>query len=247
MASFQYAHSCMRQELLDLTLGLRRQLQSQLNTTPWLQRAPLPQREVRQQGLQPENKVPIRSIEPQKKPTAAITAREVTKPVEAAEKSEKAPPSITETPKVASPKAPYLDQRDSAEKPLSYFQESQLQLKSLQPIVARVAPQLPYLETVPTEALPRCLLLDTGLSGEERIFLERLAQALTARVAPARLVPVQKLSSWSRPPVRLLIAYQGSFKAPVDLPLIQLESPAHYNDKTAKVALWKQLCQHLEK
>jgi hypothetical protein len=113
--------------------------------------------------------------------------------------------------------------------------------------MAKVAPHIAHLEQVPTEPHARCLLIDTGLPPEERQFLERLAQALTGRVAPAQLISIQQLGQRARPPVKLLVAFRGKLSTPTSLPLVELESAASYNDKSAKIALWKQLCQQLEK
>jgi hypothetical protein len=120
--------------------------------------------------------------------------------------------------------------------------DPQVDLQAVRQLMGRLAPHMGHVDPIPTQARPRCLLI--AHDAQERPFLERLAQALTARVAPARVIDRQELERLARPPVRLLVATGGQLPTG-QLPLIELEPQAHYNDKAAKAALWKQLCQAL--
>ncbi len=129
-------------------------------------------------------------------------------------------------------------------RPKAVVQEAELLLGAVKSAVAKVAPQMGHVEKIPTEARPRCLLVDCGRGAEERAFLERLAQALTNKVAPTWVVPAAKLAQMARPPVKLLVAFKGVVQGAV-LPLVELEAVQVYQDKATKLALWNQLCQKL--
>jgi hypothetical protein len=148
-----------------------------------------------------------------------------------------------------SPAAPKPNPKPAPAKPAAppppFVQEAELLLAPVREAVTKVAPQLAHVAQIPSQARPRCLLIDTGLPADQRQFLERLAQALTARVAPARLISAAQLAQYAKPPVRLLVAFRGTL-AQTQIPLIALDSAATYADKAVKLALWNQLCQALK-
>lgn len=86
------------------------------------------------------------------------------------------------------------------------------------------------------------VVLLISFSPEETLFYEKLQVAINERLFPAKILTASELSSTSFRPKLLLATRQIPH---IRAPFILISPPTAYQNKEAKAALWKTLCQTL--